>query len=930
MKFITKIIYIYVHVLMICLIKLAYAEDIKILVDRPNVITSSTHSQKYELIKKYMPEKYKSYNLIFDYDVNPTSVEKSVSYEEYYKQIAKELKDTKYDMLVINGNTLFADDAEIESGYAHETADIRKMHRYFEDLTSYISKDKISFHNETILKGGYHENKLYALPFEADFDVIFYRRDSPNLRGFNLRNSTWDALFNDNYKHNETYSLGIPFDDEQEMIYFFVEYFNNEIDLKNDFSKLYTEDSRNLIKKFVEYIVKTESNEHTLKDIHDEYQNNARVFFKGKASYFATLRNEYRNTTATLLPNDYTILEPKYLVINKNSKIDKRTLVDIALQITSKKVQLEKAKQFGCIPTFNLSVEDEVPNYKIYDLFNKMKIIDIKDIFMGGKSAPYVETRMLLPEVIKDLIGLSKVHTVFSNVLENVKKVLFEKIGIGKYPFYVFNIPLIVFLVYALIFIGLVIKHRNHPHMKLFSPNFCIIIIIAIAMRVIHISNKLVINNPKLCKYIYIYESLYTDLCLFPMVAVTYRIYKIFCNKKFDANRNLNKNIVIFFIGGMLVMICYSCICANFFLEFFIESSGRITTYRQPYCNNDGHVLLESVERRVNEIIYVVMVYMVIRTGRVSKKFGEFKYVYIMFLTGIIEYIREALIKKIPKENFYWYHILIIVVCMLVDALFIYFLVGSRIIYAMKHPEQIKKYADNTEYATDYLTNFEKKEGNNQGSTYRNQQTQDSEFDFVYDCTNNNYPSGLASFDSNNLLSSNTAVTSNNDYYNPNTMNYSNVNNISMNNMDVMDVSHMDMNMNGLSPHQNGFSQQSNGLSHQNGFSQQSNGLSHQNGFSQQSNGLTPQQNGFSQQSNGNNGFSQNTTDSYYYNTPNHSNSLLIPHNSTENKPQQKNHNYFGRILKGLNGISSEQNDMLSNNTIRTNMAQVDFTKSNN
>jgi len=471
--------------------------------------------------------------------------------------------------------------------------------------------------------------------------------------------------------------------------------------------------------------------------------------------------------------------------------------------------------------------------------------------------------------------------------------------------------------------------------MRLFSPNFCIIIIIGITLRVIHISNKLLVKSSNLCKYIYVYESIYTDLSLFPMVAVTYRIYKIFCNKtKFGVSRNLNKKIVIFFILGMVIMISYSCICANFFLEFFFESAGRITTYRQPDCQNDGNSFLESIERRVNELIYIFMVYMVIRTGRVSKRFGEFKYVYIMFLTGIVEYARNMLVVRIPKESFYWYHILIIVVSILVDALFVYFLVGSRIRYAMKHPEELKKYADNTDYATDYVTNFEKKGGNNnKGSTYRNQQSEDSDFDFVYDCTNNNYPSGLASFDSNGLLSSNTAVLSNNDYYNPNTLNYSNVNNLSINNnSDIMDMSHMDIDMNGLS-HENGYSQQSHGISPQsrefspniNGFSQQSNGLQQNNGFSQQSNGLSQ-----------NNGFSQNTTDSYYYGTPNHSNSLLIPQNnsnSMDNNKQQKSrygNNYFGRILKGLNGISSERNDMLSNNTVQTNMAQVDFTKSNN
>jgi len=877
MKSVTKNIYIYVHILLICLLNFVAAQEkIRILVEKPNTITVSNHTAKYNFIANTIQEKFKSYELKFDYEID-TEIEKPSSYEDYYKNLAKAVKDNTYDMMVISGNTLFSDVSDIESGYVHDKADMRQMHRNFEDLTDYISKDKLSFHNESIVEGGYHKGRLYGIPFETDFDVIYYRKDSPKLKNFNLQNSTWEDLMANKYIYKEKESLGIPLSEEEEKINLFIEYFNDEMDLKNEFERLYTENSRTLISNFAQFALKTKAEKSTLKDIYEQYINKNIVFFKGKASYFYSLRKLNTNHTVTLLPHDYSVLDSKYLVISKNSKIDKRTLVNIALELTSKETQLMKAKRYGCIPTFSLSVEDKVPNYKVYELFNNMKPINVKEIFIGEKSAPYAETRMLLPESIDGLIGMDMKHTEFSNILENVKKVLFEKIGIKKLPFYVLNIPMVVFIVYAVVFIGLVIKHRNHPHMKLFSPNFCIIIIIAITMRIIHVSNKLLVQDSNLCQYIYVYESLYTDLNLFPMVAVTYRIYKIFCNtSKFKVTRNLNRNVIIFFIVGMIVMMSYSITCSQVFLEFFFESSGKITTYRQPDCRNEGPAVWESLERRVNELIYVVMVYMVIRTGSISKRFGEFKYVYIMFLTGIMEYVRNFLVDYIPQESFYGYHILIIVVSMLIDALFIYFLVGSRIVYAMKHPEQLKKYADNTEdYATDYITDFKKGGGqNNKGSTYvRETETGDdnSEFDFVNDCTTN-YPTQLNSYDSNNLLSSNTAAVSNIDYYNPNTMNYSNINNIGVNNMETID---MDMNQ----------------------------------GYSQ--------------------GFSQNTTESYYYNN---SNSLLLKNKeeSVQEKPQKNflSTNPFSRLLKGKNDMSSRNDMMMSTNTVKTNMAQVDFSKS--
>jgi len=796
MKSIAKNIFIYTHILLICLLNLTNAEaekpKIRILFEKPNVITVANNTAKINFIRNSLNDKFNNYDFRIDYDLD-NNIEQPTVYEEYYKNVAKALKDATYDMMVLSGNTLFADESEVESGYVHDKANMRKMHRNFEDLTDLITKDKLAFHNESIVNGGYFDGRLYAIPFETDFDVLYYRRDSQRLKNVNLQNFTWDDINSNKYVYKEDHSISIPLKEEDEKINFFVEYFSNLVDLKSDFSKLYTESSKYLT-KFTEFALKTDSKKKSLKDVHDEFMKKEVVFFKGKASYFYSLKKEYRNTTVALLPQDYSVLESKYIVINKNSKVDKKTLVDVALQITSKEIQLEKANKYGCIPTFSLTVEDNMSNYKVYELFNNIKPLNVKEIFIDLKSAPYVETRMLLPGVIDQLLDLLVKPDEFANVLENVKKVLFEKIGIKKYPFYLFNIPMVIFVVFAAVFIGLIIKHREHPHMKLFSPNFCIIIIIAIAMRIIHISNKLLIEDPKYCKYIYFCESLYTDLNLFPMVAVTYRIYKIFCNtSKFKVSRNLNRNVVIFFIVGMLIMMTYSLICSQVFLEFFFESSGRITTYRQPDCRSDGPAVLESLERRVNELIYVVMVYMVIRTGRISKRFGEFKYVYIMFLTGIMEYARNFFINIIPQESFYGYHILIIVVSMLVDAIFIYFLVGSRIIYAIKHPEQLKKYADNTDYATDYITDFKKgaQGPRKEGSTYvRDTETrgETSEFDFVVDCTNNNYPSGVVSYDNENMMSSNTAAISNIDYYNPNTANYSNVNNIGMNNLETMDM----------------------------------------------------------------------------------------------------------------------------------------------
>jgi len=343
----------------------------------------------------------------------------------------------------------------------------------------------------------------------------------------------------------------------------------------------------------------------------------------------------------------------------------------------------------------------------------------------------------------------------------------------------------------SIVIICLIFKYKEHPILKIYSPMFCILIIIGMVIGINDVSYAFNIENVKLCKINYVIETLGTDMTLFPMVAVTYRIYKILTNKsKVSVDRNLNSRIVIFFIVGLSLMLMYSAFCAFHMLDFFLSSQGTIKTFRHPECDYSSNLnLLESIERRINELIYVFLVYMVVRTAKVSKKFGEFKYVYIMFIIGILEYARSYLESIIPQKTYYYYYMAVISFSIIMNGVLIYFLIGSRLIYVIKHPEEMKnkqnKYDDTSYYNTynetqETTTNNDglhshfidiSKTGNTSFNPYINKHmhlTSNTNFTEFDNYTNKGFI-GTSTYDKNYLSST---TTQNNDYYLNNSTSY--------------------------------------------------------------------------------------------------------------------------------------------------------------
>jgi len=694
---------------------------IKIFTQKPDVLSIKDWNNYSTSMKNFLTTITAENTSLRDYNFDFLIDDGKKNYEESTKSLVKEMKENKYDMFVVDDNFLFGDVAFIESNFVNSEYE-REIHENYVDLTTIVKQDAISYHDAKILEGGYLDKHLYALPYEKDFDLLYYHTSDTNINNLDLEKSTWDDLV----------SVTGNYADDGEFLNTFMEYTYALKDLSGpNYEVLYNDSAKDIYNAFKNFVTKntlpnTDIAENTLEKANEAFEKNQSTFLKGKASYYKNLvqsSNENKNVAAKLPPKNYSNIKKKYLVINKNSKYDVNVLVEAAIKLTSKEFQIYKAEEFGKIATFDISKKDTDGIIKSYadnhtdiiDFEGKIKPIHNREIFGGENSAPLLEIRTLLPQDIKNYIKEGKDKSLF-NVLENTKKVLMDKANVIHLPTILLYTPVIIFAIIAVIVLVLIFKYKNHPYMKIASPGYCILCIIGVTMNILSPLLKLEITSIGSCKFIYIYETVYTDLMVFPLFAITYRIYTIYKNKSKDnKSKNLNKKVSAAFIGGLIIMIIYSTITSLVFNEFHFLSYGNIDTYRQPVCNNVKNTFLEWIERRVNELIYLIMIYLIIRTGRISKKFGEFKFIYFLFAIGIMEYALAFLLSILPSNGYFGFYLVCIIINAILNTFLIYYLVGSRLIYVIKHPNESESYkieelVNNNNVTTNAQSHYEPEE----------------------------------------------------------------------------------------------------------------------------------------------------------------------------------------------------------------------------
>jgi hypothetical protein len=698
-------------------------KKIKILTEKSDLLSIQEWNNYCSSLKNFFTTTNADNSLIHGYDIEfsynnnvPTDKKSTKDYETYAKNIVDQLKSNNYDMMIVDDKFLFGDVAYIESKYIDDNVG-RQLHEYYLDLTNEVSQNSLSFHDSKLFQQGFLDNHLYALPFEKDFHLLYYRNINTNINDLDMGTISWDDILSIKSGSSSTtssYPLSVAYGNDDELLETFMEYVQGKVDISGrnniNFENLYNESSSNIYSSFKKFVVSTNPTETdinkltdiTIENAYNALKKDESLFFKGKASHFSYLTKSdvNNNISAKLPPKNTSVLTTRYLVINSSSLIDKKVLVEVALQLTSKEIQLYKAEQFGKIPTFDLAQKSSDTSIQTYSEKNsdisgfieKLNPMYLKDIFSNKYSAPLLEIRALLPEDIRKYVKDGNDQSL-SNVLENTKNLLMDKVGVAHLPTILLYVPIIIFALFAIVVIILIFKYRNHPYLKIFSPNFCILSILGITLNIISPLFRMEINSISKCKFIYVYETIYTDLTLFPMVAVTYRIYTIYHNKSKDIkNKNLNRRIYTLFIVGLLLMIIYSACSSFLVLKFFFQANGTIDTYRQPLCTYNSGGILEWIERRINEAIYIVMIFLIIVTGRISKKFGEFKYIYCMFFIGIMEYGFNYILSILPSNKYFGFYLLTIVINSILNSLLIYYLVGSRLIYCIKHPNDSEPY----------------------------------------------------------------------------------------------------------------------------------------------------------------------------------------------------------------------------------------------
>ncbi|ORX44513.1 hypothetical protein BCR36DRAFT_406368 [Piromyces finnis] len=700
--------------------------NIQILVEKPDFINKEywkTYSSSIEnYLKSNINEKaFKDINLSFSYNLNE-SVGKAEErdYKNDVKYIIEQLKSSTYDMMILDDKFLFSDNSFVESSYIKNTFNVRKIYQFYYDMTKDINKNDVLFNDPKVLKDGYYNEKLYGLPYELDFDLLYYK-DHENTNHQNFEKFSWKNLLNWNDEPNKKTPLGLAFGYDDELLNIFAEYtysnYNFLEEKDTNFEIFYNDTSKELFHSFKEFVSKSSSLpmekllNTTIENAYNSFVGDESIFFKGKASHYKSLvqRNKVFNNekiSALLPPNNYSVLIKKYVIINKN----------IALQLTSKKMQLYKAKQFGSIPTFNIaqrhrdySIESYFQNNAILGNFlEKMNRIYIKDIFKSRYAAPFMETRLFLPQDLRNYLIQDDLPSII-NVFENIKNLVMKRSDHKEISFLFLYIPMIVFTFVSFLVMHLVYKYRKHPNLKVFSPHFCNLVIFGYVMDIILTPYFMIQDNSIFkCQVQYIYETVVTILILLPLVAITFRIYSIYNNKSklINGNKLDNQHLFIYILLFLSIMTITVTGITLFFLKFYIISYGNIDTYRLATCDYDGGNGYELIERLIYTILFFIMFIMIIKTGKISKHYGQFNYIYVLIFTFMVERIMDTLLDKLPSNRYFLYYVLLIIFYMISNTLCIYILVGNKLIHIFKHPIPSDSY-DELKSENDYSTNID-------------------------------------------------------------------------------------------------------------------------------------------------------------------------------------------------------------------------------
>ena len=630
--------------LIICFYGVNAKEVINILINKPD-IDANEYLEKYnEMINQYF-----SMNNINDYDVkfsycspvstdgenlsqiyknagSPFSID--VEYAKNFNCTLRELKNVNYDMMILDDRFLYADNSYADYVLLQDEFDFKRFSDFYADYNNYILNiDDINYHDKDILNDGKLGNKkrLYGLPYELDFDVLYYHsineqsKDSLSLKvkGSSFKdnnssdNNSSDNNSSDNNSSEEILSAG--FKDNDDLINFFGEFVRYQYNkpIENEISSynfLYNKESTELYHSFRNFILKLTGNniEKTLSTTVEEaylsFLENENKLFRGRASLYKSLKeNSNISIKMNSLPDNISVINEKYLVINKNSLKSTDVLVKIALILTSKEMQIYRSMEIGSIPTFNFKngSDESVISYcqinsDMCNLLEKLNPIRIRNIFKKNKfSAHYLETRLIFPSGLKQSLidpNNNTASRLFMNILDiwNYSSDKEYEINSNMIIFLILNIFSILVAIFLFLLMIKVHRNREHPYIKAVSPQLSNLTIFGILMRIIYPYCYGLVKTRFLCRMSVVLNFLINNLVYIPLFAIIFRIYYIYNNAtNISYGKKLQDGRLIIYIIMVIIVTFFGYYGISYFSFFNLETDGSLQYSRYLTCVYD-------------------------------------------------------------------------------------------------------------------------------------------------------------------------------------------------------------------------------------------------------------------------------------------------------------------------------------------------------
>ncbi|OUM58189.1 hypothetical protein PIROE2DRAFT_69992 [Piromyces sp. E2] len=436
--------------------------NIKILMDKPDSIVSDkwNFANKDNEINNYLSKTMNNVIVNFYYNDKESTEKKSKNeYEDYVKFIIEQLKNSNYDMFILDEKFIFSDVSNIESSYIQDTFHELNIHNYYLNLSDFFEKNKNKMNNnaafneifknvysvtsdnniydEDMVKGGFNNNILYGLPFEMDLDVEYIVAGQGNQTIQNDNNKILTNIADDDKLLatfvNFMITNGLNNETPDEKSYYNI--LTNKLE-KNKLEEELLIPFSKFIKDKIDNKLTTINNinSFTLNNVYKNFiynEGNNRSFY-GKASHFCSIVGQFENNSLIQLSllHKKSVRNKKYLVINKNSKIDKDMLFQVALQLSSSDFQTAKYELSCKLPAYNFNVINS--NFSNHTYFNNIikqtsDFVNIKKMFESQFGAPYMEVRAFLPEALKKFIIDGNAKPVV-DMLENIQYLVMDKI----------------------------------------------------------------------------------------------------------------------------------------------------------------------------------------------------------------------------------------------------------------------------------------------------------------------------------------------------------------------------------------------------------------------------------------------------------------------------------------------------------------------